>query len=240
MAQTKPEMQEIYTATPWSSVTIHPSYIVVKPLYNLLPPNKPSQSSSTPKKTPIEIRNKRLRELGFSYDGWKTFITLTFAPYHYGVELTTQTYDAVQYKFRNFVKYLKKTDKNFIYLAVLEHGGRYGRIHYHMLTNLDFEDKKFVKFKHKYKKIMPMWKYGFSDVVSMYHTKGAVGYLLKYVGKNGKRTPVGKREIFHSNEIGKVYRINCSWDQAAKIVEQKQFQLIDSHHDCQIYAKIAS
>lgn len=233
-------MQEIYTATPWASVTVHPSYIVVKPLYNLLPPNQPLNSNSLPKKTPIELRNKRLRELGYSYHGWKTFITLTFAPYYYGNDLIPEIYDEVQNKFRKFVKYLKKTDKNFIYLAVLEHGGRYGRIHYHMLTNLDIEEPKFSTYKHKYKKIFPLWKYGYSDVVSMYHTKGAVGYLLKYVGKNGKRTPVGKREIFHSNEIGKVYRTNCSWDQAVKIIEEKNYKLIDSHHDCQIYAKITT
>lgn len=228
----------LFTSTPWCTVTDHPNYIVVKPLFNLKPKSTKPKNPISRQKLNIEIRNKRLREIGYSYDGWKTFITLTFAPYYYGTTFkTTADYYEIQKKFRFFVKYIKRFNPDFIYLAVLEHGGKYGRLHYHMLTNLDFDSNYFQKFKHPTKKIFPQWKYGFSDVVKMYNPKGAVGYILKYVGKNGSRTPIGKREIFHSNEIGKVTKKNMSYNEFYELVDNKELKYYDFHHNCEVYLK---
>lgn len=147
-----------------------------------------------------------------------------------GTTFTEANYKFVQDKFRRLVKYLKKQRPDFVYLAVLEHGGQNGRIHFHMLTNLDFDDKYFEKSPlTKKRKRMPLWKYGFSDVVQMKNSRGAVGYILKYISKEGYRTPVGKREVFHTEGLGKVEKKIGTYKDVQELL--KLNDIFDIHHD---------
>lgn len=103
---------------------------------------------------------------------------------------------------------------SFRYLAVLEHGGKTNRIHYHMLTDIPFNSHLFVspkRIRGKTRKRLQsrLWPFGFSDVVSVNNKNcSAVFYLCKYLTKlESNRTPVGKREVFCSRGLNKVQRI---------------------------------
>jgi len=185
-------------------------------------------------KTSISKRNSRIRQIGYS-TSWKTFITLTFSNSYY----SWSDYDLLQHYFRLLIKKLhnktlqqpRLTDKlvdanwlfnhsdqtgqtvkprsNLRYLAVLEHGKKSGRIHYHILTNIPYSSSCFRKHKSDKRKVLPAWTYGFSDVVKVSNKNcNAVHYLMKYVTKKAKRrTPVGKREVFSSAGLNKVKKI---------------------------------
>lgn len=67
----------------------------------------------------------------------------------------------------------------------------------------------------------------------MYNGAGAVGYLLKYISKGGLRTPVGKREVFHSQNIGQIKSKVFTYKQAKKLVDK--LELIDIKYNTYIF-----
>lgn len=170
-------------------------------------------------KVEIQKRNSRIIQIGHAVK-WKTFITLTFSPENYWDDLTE-----IQKQFRKFLKKLyyytreivgyRITKRNktvpvyksfFKYLAVLEFGEQFGRVHYHMLTDIPFENEIFEYNDHPYKKICNFWEFGWSDVSEVNNDNcNAVFYLAKYLTKDNKnRTPIGKREVFSSRGLNKI------------------------------------
>lgn len=100
------------------------------------------------------------------------------------------------------------------YLAVIEHGGKTGRVHFHMLTNILYSAPFFqyteqALKKHLDRKICLLWNNGFSDVVAVNNKNcNAVHYLCKYLTKlNKNRVPIGKREVFSSRGLNPVRRV---------------------------------
>lgn len=154
------------------------------------------------RKGSIKKRNSRIIQIGHAVK-WKTFLTLTFSPEFYWKDL-----DKIQKQFRQFLKSLYYEIKNFKYLAVLEYGEQTGRIHYHMLTDIDFNEWIFSFREHPTHKVCELWDFGFSDVASVSNENcNAVFYLTKYLSKDSEnRTPIGKREVFSSRGLNKVTR----------------------------------
>jgi len=152
------------------------------------------------KKGDLRSRWSRIIQLGHGAV-WSTFITLTFAPDYYWDD-----YDIIQSQYRAFIKSLYYKIGSFKYLAVLEHGGKTGRIHYHMLSTIPWASSIFEHAFHTKRKVCNLWDYGFSDVVKVKNDKcNAVFYLCKYLSKNNKnRTPIGKREVFSSRGLSAV------------------------------------
>lgn len=129
---------------------------------------------------------------------------------------------------RNSVNKHHNINTKFRYLAVLEYGAKNGRLHFHMLTNLKFNNPDFftkpklIKLRtkstlcNKVKKfilrsrIKPnLWNYGYSDVVRVTNKNcNAVYYLCKYLTKSSVlRVPLGKREVFSSRGLNPVFKI---------------------------------
>jgi len=156
--------------------------------------------SSPSHKGDIKARRSRIIQIGHGAS-WETFTTLTFSPEYYWAD-----YDMIQSQFRSFIKSLYYRLGKFKYLAVLEHGGKTGRIHYHMLSDIPWASPIFEHAFHTKRKVCNLWDYGFSDVVKVKNDKcNAVFYLCKYLSKNNKnRTPIGKREVFSSRGLNKV------------------------------------
>ena len=82
------------------------------------------------KKVPVDKRNSRIIQIGHACE-WRTFITLTFRPDCYWDD-----YKMFQKSFRAYIKALRYKVGTFKYLAVLEHGGKTSRIHFHMLRSI--------------------------------------------------------------------------------------------------------
>lgn len=149
------------------------------------------------KKCSVVSRRARIIQIGHGCE-WTTFLTLTFAPDYYWAD-----YDLIQQQYRRFIKSLYYSVGKFKYLAVLEHGGKTGRIHYHMLTDIPWTHSIFEFAFHDKRKVCNIWDFGFSDVVKVKNDKvNAVYYMCKYLGKTDKnRTPIGKREVFSSRGL---------------------------------------
>lgn len=191
----------VTTHNTYKSVTynyVHPSFLLS---YRTRKPNSPGKPSH---KLPLQIRNKLIRQLGFSTQ-WKTFLTLTFNPDNYPPDNQWSDYQQLQKAFRTFTRALKYRYPYLKYLGVLEHGKKSGRKHFHLLTNLPFDLPIFQHFKSKTRKICPLWEEGYSDVTSVNNNNcNAVFYLLKYLEKGDEyRTPIGKREVFASKGLNK-------------------------------------
>lgn len=190
----------------------HNTYISVTPNYydsNLFnkPPYSPTKRVGESKnKITFHKRNSRIIQLGHGAN-WKTFLTLTLASDYYW-----DNYDDIQKQFRAFIKSLYYRVGKIKYLAVLEHGEKTSRVHYHMLTDIDFDNKIFDYSKNYQKsgktdrKICNLWQYGWSDVVQVHNENcNAVFYMCKYLRKTkGVRTPIGKREVFSSKGLCRV------------------------------------
>ena len=194
-------------------VTIHNTYITVTKNHinknvkinkkRRVNPQNPKYLTP-PEKIDISIRNKKILQLGYGHI-WKTFLTLTFSPEYY-IDDTKE----LQKYFRAFIKHLYyiKNKKTFKYLAVLEYGELNNRVHYHILTDIDINDEIFDYNQRPDRKVCWHWKNGYSDVVEVSQEYNAVHYMMKYIQKpDGERTPIGKREVFHSHGLYKAVKI---------------------------------
>jgi len=133
------------------------------------------------------IRSKiKLQRLAKSNcDSWKTFITLTFN------ENITDLSIAYK-KFRNFTRSISRIKKDFKWLCVPEFQ-KSGRVHYHLVTNIDLEDQNII-FKQEFEGNIyfhtKQWqKNGFDCIESVKDkdgndTKKICGYISKYMSKS--------------------------------------------------------
>jgi len=222
-----------------SLITFHNTYASITPDYIhscYLSKHRRKSHNSPSKKSSIPHRNSRIRQIGYSTN-WSTFITLTFNNKYYWsdynlfqhqfrlfikkLEKRTQAPHTplITANSHNYRELFLNRDQNGLpvkprsylrYLAVLEHGKKSGRIHYHILTNISFSSGScFRKLKSDKHKICPLWTCGFSDVAEVTNENcNAVHYLLKYLTKKQqRRTPIGKREVFSSRGLNEVKKI---------------------------------
>ena len=91
---------------------------------------------SIEQKNIIRSRNELCRLVLTNSNLWKTFITLTFADDITDINLANK-------EFHKFITKIKKTFKDFSYVCVPEFQ-KNGRVHYHLLTNIDFNCTKLI------------------------------------------------------------------------------------------------
>lgn len=134
---------------------------------------------------------------------FKTFITLTFEE-----NITDIAY--ANKKFNQYISNLRRRLKSdFKYVCVPEFQKR-GAIHYHMLTNIDYDNLDLLsKYEKKiYKKnkgwqtfkILKSWHYGFSNVQKLDNVE-IVSYLNKYMTKDIDNRLWGKRRYLYSMNL---------------------------------------
>lgn len=115
----------------------------------------------------IRARNT-IRRLALSnFSNKSKFITLTFGDHITDIKQANKYFTA-------FVKKMKKKQKEFKYLAVIEFT-KAGRIHYHMLCNMDYM---------KAKDIETMWGQGFIKINRITHVDNIGAYVVKYMTKD--------------------------------------------------------
>lgn len=127
---------------------------------------------------------------------WKTFITLTMAENVTNIGLANK-------KFRNFVDTIKRKFKDFKYIAIPEFQKR-GAVHYHLLTNIDINNKEFIyeqEDNKKYKHIK-YWQHGFTKVdILEKDIKKIVGYISKYMTKDIDNRLYNRHRYFYSRNL---------------------------------------
>lgn len=141
-----------------------------------------------------KLECQRLAKTNFSE--WETFITLTFS------NNVTDIKEANK-QFRYFIDKVQRVKKDFKYLCVPEFQKR-GAVHYHVLTNININDKKLIitqednqKFKH-----IKYWNCGFTSVeVIKGDAKKIIGYISKYMTKDIDNRLFNRHRYFYSRNL---------------------------------------
>lgn len=229
---------------PFCLCTIHETYVSVT--RNYIGPSflqsyrtkKPTRGDAK-KKMDYHVRNKRILQLGMAVQ-WETFITITFSPENYPDDLMENDWDNYQEFQRKFRKFIRRLNYHFVnlkYLAVLEHGKKRSRVHYHILTNIPYNNPLFRHEHTEKRQVCDLWEFGYSDVQKVQNDNcNAVFYLLKYIEKgDANRTPIGKREVFASKGLAQEIRLICKEEDLGEILEG--YQYYDTTYNSQIFIK---
>lgn len=172
-------------------------------------------------------------------DSWKTFITLTIA------DNITDLKDANS-RFHNWTSNIRKLKKDFKYIAVPEFQKR-GAVHYHVLSNLDLEDKKII-YEQKIKKgnakkcdhifDVKYWPHGYVRVDFIKNDdKKIYSYICKYMTKDIDTKLFGKKRYFFSQNLDKPEEefLNLSNDKDynyfLNLLQDKKIQYKNSYKD---------
>lgn len=141
-----------------------------------------------------KARNKIRRLINANFGSDNMFITLTYK------ENMTNV-DQGNYDLKKFVQKMKRRQKDFQYVAVLEFQKR-GAVHYHMLCNYRLEWKNTEELKaHERELAKKVWGHGFVDI-GYKHTDNVGAYLIKYMTKsNDDERLKGKKRYFFSRSL---------------------------------------
>ncbi len=150
-------------------------------------------------------------------DEWKTFITLTFKENMIDVEFGNR-------EFNKFVSKVRRVFPTFKYISIPEFQKR-GAVHYHVLTNINFTNKKLIYEQVDNKKFLHVkfWNNGFTNVeVVSKDIKKIVGYISKYMTKTVDNRLFGHRRYFYSLNLKKpsISYLNLNNFRDKKILEK--------------------
>lgn len=177
--------------------------------YSLVNENKNVNLSIVLKKIEIKninrSRNSIQRLIKANENKFNTFVTLTFSENISDISLANK-------RFNSWRTYIKKLKKDFLYIAVPEFQSR-GAVHYHLLTNIDYDDfnllsKEIVITKssktgsYDYGRSLLSWKFGYSKVKNMDNIN-VVGYLTKYLTKDLDDRLFGFRRYYYSLNLNR-------------------------------------
>lgn len=129
---------------------------------------------------------------------WKTFITLTFAENITDITIANK-------EFNKFVYKIKRVFPDFKYLCVPEFM-KNGRVHYHLLTNIDISNEKLIYRQLDNKKYLHIkyWNNGFDKVENIKgDIKKIIGYISKYMTKDIDNRLFGHKRYFYSQNLKK-------------------------------------
>ena len=156
-------------------------------------------------RTKIELQ----RLIKSNINEFKTFITLTFDT-NKNSDININDIKDANKKFNIFKTYMKKLKNDFKYIYVPEFQKR-GAVHYHLLTNIDYnsslllnEITTFNKKTKSYKTGKPIvgWKYGYSMAIPLSGIN-VVGYMTKYMTKDIDNRLFGFRKYSCSYNLKK-------------------------------------
>jgi len=156
---------------------------------------------------------QRLIESNFNKDS--IFLTLTFNNQN-NFDITDLK--ICNPKLHNFMVKLKTKFSNLKYLVVPEFQKR-GAVHYHLIINQPFIEKKLIQ---------RMWKYGFVKVKDIYYLEGIGNYFTKYLTKNSDDIRLyRKRSFFTSKNLRRAKTIYGK--DAEKIINRLKEKNIKSY-----------
>lgn len=137
--------------------------------------------------------NKLRRLINSNFDENSLFVTLTYAD-------NFQDIKESNYNLKKFVQKMKRLQKDFVYVAVLEFQKR-GAIHYHMLCNYRLEWNSHEELQSHERKLGKVWGHGFVDI-GYKKNDNAGAYLLKYMTKEHIDERLeGKKRYFFSRGL---------------------------------------
>jgi hypothetical protein len=139
-----------------------------------------------------KAREKVRRLINANFDEHSLFVTLTFAENMTDIEYAN-------YELKKFLQKMKRRQKNFAYVAVIEFQKR-GAVHYHMLCNLHLEWTTHKELQKHERELAAIWGNGFVDI-GYRKNDNAGAYLIKYMSKehNDERLNGKKRYFFSRN-----------------------------------------
>lgn len=170
---------------------------------------------------------------------FKTFITLTFAENITDINVANK-------KFHIWRTYMKKVNKEFLYVAVPEFQKR-GAVHYHLLINIDYtnfdclskEERKIWDRNDKKWQIgrdVKGWSYGHNMAIDLKDMNVAT-YLSKYMTKDIDNRLYGHRRYLNSQNLNKPHEsyIDLSnikhYEYFDKILKEKEVVYTNSYVD---------
>lgn len=135
-------------------------------------------------------RNKIRRLINANFTEDSLFITLTYAE-------NMKDVDQGSYDLKKFLQKMKRKQKDFQYVAVVEFQKR-GAVHYHMLCNYRIEYSTHAELQAHERALGKAWGHGFVDI-GYKKNDNAGAYLIKYMTKenNDDRLRGKKRYFFH-------------------------------------------
>lgn len=154
---------------------------------------------------------------------WKAFITLTFAD-------NITDVNSANKRFRYFIDKVQRIKKDFKYLCITEFQKR-GAIHYHLLCNIDIEDRTLLYEQEDNKNFLHIkyWNDGFTSVEPMKgETKKVIGYISKYMTKDIDNRLFNHRRYFYSRNLIKPIESYIDLDNTKdneylqKIIQEKE------------------
>ena len=138
---------------------------------------------------------KNIKNITNSNPQLQKFLTLTFKKNIIDI-------DFANYEFMQFIKRMKFKYLDFQYLAVIEFQKR-GAVHYHIICNLPFVDKKLIAKK---------WGHGFIKIKRIDRINNMGGYISKYVSKDSDNMKLfNKKKFFHSKDLYMPLEIINEW-----------------------------
>lgn len=145
---------------------------------------------------------------------FKTFVTLTFKENLKDIEYANKC-------FNSFRTYIKKLKNDFKYVAVPEFQKR-GAVHYHLLTNIDYNDLNLLSQEEKklYNRSSKKWQVGKNiigwskgfSLVKTIENVNIVAYISKYMTKDIDNRLWGKRRYYYSQSLIKPETIYLNID----------------------------
>lgn len=147
------------------------------------------------RKTTLNRARNNIMRLIKSNDDMKTFITLTFAK--------EPSYKESKKMLNNFFTKLRKRQKDFKYIWVLELGDKNKRLHYHLLTNLNiniktsYKSQKSEEQKELENTISKIWSNGFVDIRNLENEIGVnniAKYVTSYIVKGLQDIDIGSKQ----------------------------------------------
>jgi len=138
-------------------------------------------------------RNKIRRLINANFTSKSLFITLTY-------KKNMQDIESANNDLKKFVQKIKRRQKNFQYVAVIEFQKR-GAIHYHMLCNYECSWKNHEELQSHERDLGNVWGHGFVDI-GYKENDNAGAYLIKYMTKeNDDERLKGKKRYFFSRSL---------------------------------------
>lgn len=168
-----------------------------------------------------KIQCQRLAKANASI--WTLFITLTF-------EENIIDINKANKRFRYFIDKVQRIKKDFKYLCIPEFQKR-GAVHYHMLCNIDINDKSLIYMQEDNNKFyhIKYWNEGFSSIEIMQNDiKKIVGYISKYMTKDIDDRLFNHKRYFYSRNLNRPFENYIDFDNTKeldyikKIIQNKE------------------